>query len=241
VIDPEGIVPVFSSVTTIQAGSWVSIYGSNLAGSNAVWNGDFPTSLGGTTVTIDGRPAYLWYVSPSQINLQAPDDDAVTGPVAVVVTTANGSATSTVNLAAYGPSFSLLDARHVAGIILRSDRSGAYDGGLYDIIGPTGTSLGYPTVAARAGDVVELFGVGLGPTNPAIPAGTIFSGTAAAANPVELLINNVSVTPAYAGLSAAGLYQVNLTIPDGAGTGDVSLHAVAGGTQTPSGVVISLQ
>jgi uncharacterized protein (TIGR03437 family) len=56
-----------------------------------------------------------------------------------------------------------------------------------------------------------------------------------------VLINNVAVRPAFAGLSSAGLWQINLTIPAGLGTGDVPLQATAGGAQTPSGVVISLQ
>ena len=62
------------------------------------------------------------------------------------------SARSTVTLAQFGPCFSLLDGKHVAGIILRSDGSGADGGGAYDIIGPTGSALGYKTVAAKAGD-----------------------------------------------------------------------------------------
>jgi hypothetical protein len=40
----------------------------------------------------------------------------------------------------------VLDTTHVAGVILRSNGKGAYGGGAYDIIGPTGSSLGYPTV-----------------------------------------------------------------------------------------------
>jgi uncharacterized protein (TIGR03437 family) len=52
----------------------VSIYGTNLASGTTIWNGDFPVSLGGTSVEIDGKPAYLEFVSPGQINLQAPDD-----------------------------------------------------------------------------------------------------------------------------------------------------------------------
>ena len=98
-------------------------------------------------------------------------------------------------------SFFLRGAKHVAGIILRGDGSGAYGGGTYDIIGPTGTSLGYPTVAARAGDLVELYGAGLGPTNPSVPAAQVFSGAAPTINPVTLGINGVSVTPTFAGLS----------------------------------------
>ncbi|MGO9256938.1 MAG: hypothetical protein ACLQU1_11635, partial [Bryobacteraceae bacterium] len=86
-----------------------------------------------------------------------------------------------------------------------------------------------------------LFGTGFGPTNPVVPAGQAYSGAAPTTNPVTVRIDNVSVTPAFAGLSGAGLYQLNLTVPSGLGTGDVSLQATVGGVQAPSGVVISLQ
>jgi uncharacterized protein (TIGR03437 family) len=102
-------------------------------------------------------------------------------------------ATSTVTLALVAPSFNVLDAKHVAGITLRSNGSGAHGGGAYDIIGPTGSSLGYPTGAAKAGETVQLFGVGFGPTNPAVPAGALFAGAAPTTNPVTLSIDNVSV------------------------------------------------
>jgi uncharacterized protein (TIGR03437 family) len=239
-ITSGGIVPVGSSAATIQPGEWVSIYGRNLASGTVSWNGDFPTSLGGTSVTINGKKAYLWYVSPGQINLQAPDD-TTRGSVPVVVTTANGSSTSTVTLGDFGPSFLLLDSKHVTGIIFRSNGSGAFGGGSYDIIGPTGSSLGYPTVAAKAGDIIGLFGVGFGPTNPPVAAGQGFSSAAATLNSVTLLMNGRNVTPSFAGLSGAGLYQINLTVPSGLGTGDVSFQASVGGAQTPTGVVISLQ
>jgi len=237
-ITSVGTVPRDGSSPAIQAGTWVSIYGNNLATGEATWAGDFPTSLGETSVTINGKAAYLSLVSPRQIHLQAPDD-AATGTVPVVVTTPGGSSTSTVTLAQFAPSLLLLDVKHVAGIILRADGSGAYGG--YDIIGPTGTSLGYPTVAAKAGDTIELFGVGFGSTNPAVPAGRAFAVTAPTTNPVTLYINNVSVTPTFAGLSGAGFYQLNLTVPSGLGAGDVPLMAAVGGVQTPSGVVISLR
>src|SRR5581483_2127402 len=239
-ISPGGIVPVGSTVNTIQPGEWVSIYGSNLANSTAIWKGDFPTSLGGTSVMIDGRPAYLSLVSRTQINLQAPDDPK-TGSVSVVVTTPIMQATSSVTLAEFAPSFFLLDSKHVAGIIPRSNGSGAYGGGSYDILGPTGTSLGYPTLAATPGDVVELFGTGFGQTNPDVQSCQAFSGAAPTKNPVSLLINNENVTPSFSGLAGAGLDQINVTIPPGLGSGDVMLAGVVGGVQTPAGVVISLQ
>jgi uncharacterized protein (TIGR03437 family) len=241
-ISAGGVVPVYSTNPTIEAGSWVSIYGTNLAQANATWNGDFPVTLGNTSVSINNKPAYLWFVSPGQINLQAPDDTA-TGTVSVIVTNPTGTATSTVTLGQFGPSFSLLDAKHVAGIIIRTDGSGAYGGGVYDIVGPTGSSLGYATKAAKAGDTVELFGVGFGPTIPAVPAGHAFSGAAAAdpASNLKILIGGVSLTPAFAGVTQAGLYQINLTLPQGLGTGDVALSAIAGGATTTAGPVISLQ
>lgn len=239
-ITPGGIVPIDGTAAMIQPGEWVSIYGANLASSTGSWNGDFPIALGGTSVTVNGKSAYLSFVSPEQINFQAPNDSA-TGVVLVGVTTASGSTVSTVTIAKFAPSFLLLDAKHVAGIIVRTDGSGAYGGGTYDIIGPTGSSLGYATVAARAGDTIELFGTGFGPTKPAVPPGEAFSGAAPTTNPVTLRINGVSVTPAFTGLSGAGLYQLNLTVPSGLGTGDVSLVATVGGAQTSPAVVISLQ
>ena len=164
------IAPNGGSKSTIQPGEWVSIYGANLANGTGVWKGDFPTSLAGTSVSINGRAAYLSFVSPGQINLQAPDDPT-TGPVSVVVTTGAGRASAMVTLSQFAPSFNLINQNHVAAIIVRPNGSGAYGGGTYDILGPTGLCFGYRTVGAQAGDFVELYGVGFGPTTPAVPAG----------------------------------------------------------------------
>lgn len=239
-IQSNGVHPNDSASTTIQPGSWVSIYGANLASGAVQWAGNFPTTLGGTTVTIDGKPAFLSYVSPGQINLQAPDDGNQ-GTVGVTVTNGGGRVTSSVTLGSYSPAFCLLDATHVAAIILRSDGSGSYGGGTYDILGPTGSSLGYPTVAAKAGDQVVIFGVGFGPTNPHVSAGQSYSGAAPMTGTLQMTINSSAVTPGFAGMSGAGLYQFNVTIPAGLGSGDVPLTAIAGGASTQTGVVISLQ
>lgn len=240
-VNANGVVPIFSTSTTIEPGEWVSIYGNNLAPATAVWSGNFPTTLGGTSVTIDGHSAYLWFVSPNQINLQVPNDTN-TGSVSIVVTTLGGTASSQATLAAYAPSVLLQsDGKHANGIILRSNGSGAYGNGSYDIIGPTGSSLGYATVAAKAGDTIELYAVGLGATTPALNAGQNFAGQAPTNSPVTVLINNVSVTPTYAGLAGAGYYQLNVTIPSGLGTGDVPLVVTVGGVQSQNNVVLSLQ
>jgi uncharacterized protein (TIGR03437 family) len=240
VIGAGGIVPLFGRVSIIQPGEWVSIYGVNLASGTAVWNGNFPTSLGGTSVQINGKPAFLSMVSPSQINLQAPDDTA-RGPVSVVVTTSAGIARSTVTLSQVSPSFLLQNSTHVTALILRPDGSGAYGKGAYDIVGPLGTCFGYSTVPAKAGDIVELFGVGLGPTSPVVAAGKAFSGIAPITGVLSLFINNVPVSPAFVGLSSAGLYQINLVIPPGLGEGDLSISASIGAMPTQKGLLFSLR
>jgi uncharacterized protein (TIGR03437 family) len=239
-ICPGGVVPVYSSVPVIQPGSWVSIYGSNLAGGTAIWNGDFPMSLGGTSVTIDNKPAFLWYVSPTQINLQVPDDSA-TGPVNVAVTTASGTAASTVTLAAYGPSFSLFgDGKHVAGEIMTPNGTGAYGGGTYDLVSPSNT-FSYNTRPVKAGETLVLYGVGFGPTTPHVPAGQAFSGAAPTDSPVTVTIGGVPANVGFSGLTMAGLYQINLTVPAGTGSGDQALVATINGVQTAPGPEVAVQ
>lgn len=239
IISSSGVVPLDSSIPVIQPGSWISIYGSNLANSTVVWNDDFPLSLGGVSVTINKKPGYLWFVSPGQINLQAPDDSA-TGLVPVVVTTPNGTATSTVTLAASGPSFSLFNSRYAAGVILTPNGSGAYDGGVYDLLGPV-AFFNFNTRPVKAGEVLELYGVGFGPTSPPVPAGQVFGGAAPTVQPVTVAIGGVSATVLFSGLTSAGLYQLNVVVPNVA-SGDQPLQAiVSGGIQTPAGVYITVQ
>lgn len=245
-INPAGVVPVDSTTPVVQPGSWISIYGSNLGPSNPVnWNGNFPTTLGGTSVTIDNKPAYLSYVSSTQVNVQVPDDTKVYQSVPVIVTVGTMSATSSVTLNSVAPSLILLgDGKHVAGIIIRSDGSGAYGNGTYDIIGPPGNNLGFTTVPAKAGDSIQLYGVGFGPTTPAVPAGQSFSGAAPTNYTVTLMISNTPVATSFTGLSEAGTYQFNLIVPTNLGTGDVSIVATVAGAATTLGepnAVISLQ
>jgi uncharacterized protein (TIGR03437 family) len=241
-----GVVTLNSSANAIQPGAWFSIYGTNLISGSVpqVWSGNYPTTLGDTSVTVDNKPAYLWYAGPTQLNVQAPDD-STRGVVNVTVKTPNGTAASTVTLADQSPAWNLLgDGKHVAGIILRPDGSGAYGSGSgsYDIVGPTGTSLGYKTVAAKAGDTLVLFGNGFGPTNPPIPAGQAYSGPAATAvDSIAVTINSHPVSSSFIGVAMPGLYQFNITLPSGLGTGDQALSATVTGVSTPVGVVIALQ
>lgn len=77
--------------TMIAPGSWITVFGTNLSGSARSWreadfrDGALPESLDGVRVTVDGKPAFVAFVSPSQINALAPDG-IVPGEVRVEVT-----------------------------------------------------------------------------------------------------------------------------------------------------------
>jgi uncharacterized protein (TIGR03437 family) len=240
-ITPGGVVPVYSTSTTVQPGSWFSIYGSKLASALAIWNGDFPISLGGTTVKVNGKPAYLWFVSDGQINAQAPDDTA-TGSVAVDVTTGSGTSSTTITLAKASPSLLLLpDNKHATGIILTPNGKGSQGGGTYDLLGPA--SLGAGFRAAAKGENIALYAVGLGPTNPAVPAGKIFSSAAPIdLSTITMTIGSVPVPKIdFAGLVGAGLYQINLAVPQNAASGDLPVSVSVNGVATQSNISIPIQ
>src|SRR5688572_4953394 len=52
-------------------------------------NGSFPQTVGGTTVTVNGRPAQIFFVSPSQVNFLVPAQTEL-GAAEVVVTNSDG-------------------------------------------------------------------------------------------------------------------------------------------------------
>jgi uncharacterized protein (TIGR03437 family) len=223
-----GIVPVGSTVSTIQSGQWISIYGTNLASTQVTWdgtlqpNGSYPTSLGNvSSVTFNGIPGYLWFVMPSQpavasqINVQVPDGLPTSGTVSVVVNNSNGSASSTAVLGAAAPSLSLLDNKNVAAWIYAGPGKGHYYD-IYDLAGPAGVFAGLTTRPVKAGESLMLYGVGFGPTKDLVPAGRQYSGATATTNPVTVSIGGVTVTPDFAGLVGPGLYQINVTVPNGA-------------------------
>jgi uncharacterized protein (TIGR03437 family) len=237
-ITPGGIVPNGSAVSVIQSGSWVSVFGSDLAAGTFLWNADFPTSLGGVSVTIDNKPAYIWYADPFQINVQVPDD-TTQGLVSITVTTPSGTATSSVTLTTYAPSLSLLgDGIHVAGEIATPNGNGTY--GTYDLVGPSNT-FSYSTRPVNPGETLMLYGVGFGPTTPHVPAGQVFSGAAPTTNAVTVSIGGVNANVLFSGITEAGLYQINLIVPPNIGSGEQPLQATVNGIQTPVGPILTVQ
>jgi len=236
-IPPGGVVPIDSTVPVVQAGSWISIYGTNLAATTKIWNGDFPTSLGGATVVIDGNQAYLSYVSPTMINAQVPDDTH-TGAVNVIVDSTTGIAPSTVVLGVTGPSLNLFDAKYPAAVIVTPNGGGAYGGGAYDLLGPSG-HFAFNTRPAKPGEIVALFGVGFGPTNPSVPAGKATTAAAPTIYPVSVSIGGVQATVLFAGIVAAGQYQINVQVPN-VPSGDEAMQVSVNNNSAP-GVFIPIQ
>jgi len=67
-----GVANAESGSPTIAPDTWISIYGSNLApaGDTRVWqtsdfvNGQMPEQLDGVSVTVGGKPAYVFYINP---------------------------------------------------------------------------------------------------------------------------------------------------------------------------------
>jgi uncharacterized protein (TIGR03437 family) len=217
------------------SGTWVSIFGTNLSQTTRMWqggdfvNGLLPTSLDGISATINGRAAYVEFISPTQVNVLAPDDAAV-GAVQVQVTTAQGKSNSfTTQKQQFAPGFFTIGGNYVAA--LHAD---------YTYVAKPGLLAGVTTQPAKPGETILIYGTGFGPTNPPLASAQLVTTPAALANSVQVTIGGVVAPVAYAGLVEAGLYQLNVTVPN-VPSGDAAVVAQIGGVQTQTGVSITVQ
>jgi uncharacterized protein (TIGR03437 family) len=219
-------------------GSWITIKGTNLAGTTRIWTGaDFvgpnlPTEIDNASVTVDGKAAYVYYVSPTQLNVLAPADTAQ-GTVQVQATYAGQTsvAVSAVE-SAFSPAlfmFGPLGQKYVAAV--RSD--GQY-------IGPANLYPGV-TVPAQAGNIILLYGTGFGPTNPITNFGQTFSGAPPTTNTVTCTIGGVNTPVQFAGLVAPGEYQINIQVPSGLPSGDNLVVLKVGGVTTQANAYLTMQ
>lgn len=244
---PAVTLPVISAVVNgatfaagIEAGSWVTIQGTNLtAGTTSrTWaSSDFengtPTQLDNVSVSIGGKAAFVYYISPTQINVQAPDISA--GDVAVTVTNANGTSNPvTVTAADFAPGFFQVGQYAIA-----THQDGT-------LVAP-GSVIPGATPAVR-GETVILWGTGFGPVSPGVPAGqtstqALGNVLAYASVPPNITIGGVTATTVGAALNpgALGLYQIAVTVPNGAQSGDQPIQASAAGTTSPAKVLFSVQ
>lgn len=227
----EGVVSGATFERGIVSGSWVMLTGANLAAAARVWTaedivgGNLPLALDDVSVRIDGKPAYVYYVSPTQINVQAPEG-LLPGWVPVEVTR-SGCATGPVlalALANAPGAFTYAAGGRTFAVATAAD----------------GTLLADPalvpeTRTAAPGQTIVIYATGLA----ASPAGTTIAAPQSIGG-VEVAIAGRSATVAFAGLVSPGLFQINAVVPDIA-DGDQPLTLRVAGAASPAGVVIPIR
>ncbi len=189
VVGYQALVNTATGQPRVAPGAVASLYGTNLTqGTTAAASAPLPTTLGGTSVTINDTPVPLLSVSPGQINMQLPFSLAA-GPAILRVN--NGAATSQ-------PMVVQIDA--VAPGIFRVTSSA---GLAVDVNNP-----------ARLGDTLVVYMTGLGAVVPPATAGAA-AGSGVATASVKVNLGGIELTPSFAGLTpgSTGLYQVNVPIP----------------------------
>jgi uncharacterized protein (TIGR03437 family) len=247
----------YGGYSYFASGSWLEIKGTNLADPNdprlmaspypGQWTAsDFngvnaPTSLDGISASIDGKPAYVWYLSPGQINVQAPED-ATLGNVAITVT--NCKATSspimfTKRALAPGllaPSSFAFSGTQYAVATFASD-------GAYVLNTSLGSTLGVNSRPAKPGDLIIAYGIGFGDVTPSILPGAMAEQINSLNNPVTLSFGSTNATLTYAGLAGnfVGLYEFYITVPPGLANGDYQINMTQGGAVVPQTVHLTVQ
>jgi uncharacterized protein (TIGR03437 family) len=234
--------PVVSSVvsatgrrSTIAGNTWTEIHGQNLASNTRTWQGpDFinnqlPTQLDGVKATVNGKPAFVYYISPQQVNVLTPLDSTV-GDVEVQLTNTVGTSNSVqTSLQAEAPGFfqysgvPYVAATHANG----------------SLIGPANLIPG-STTPAKLGEEIVVYGSGFGQTSPAIVNGSEVQQGKLTSSP-KFTIGGSTVKVKFAGVISPGLYQFNIVVPENLTVGDHSIEAVYKGFTTQPGALITLQ
>jgi len=226
----------FGAFTSVAPGSWIEIYGSNLAVDSRVWAySDFraligPTSLDGTTVYIGTQPAYIDYISGGQINALIPSTVGP-GQQQVTVQTAYGTSAPyaiTVNprqAGVYAPAAFRLGGKQYAWAILPDGTP----------VLPPNAIPGTTSRQAKPGETITLFGVGFGAVTPSIPAGMFVQTFNAVTTPLQILFGQAGAAISYAGLAPGfvGLYQFNVTVPTIGNSDAIPLTFSLGGSAGP--------
>jgi uncharacterized protein (TIGR03437 family) len=221
-------------VGTLAPNTIATIYGTNLSWTtHAVTVGDLnggtlPTSLEGVTVYVNGLLSNLFFVSPGQINFLIPwEITASTGVVEIARQGVAGPA-AVIPLAIAAPAFfewsgNFAVAQHA-------------DGSLISASAP-----------ALPGEIVVLYAAGLGRTSPDVPAGAVVEVATSILylSQLQILLNGEPCPASsiyYAGLAPgyAGLYQINLLLPDVLPP-DPVIQMVLGAQSSPATVQLFVQ
>jgi uncharacterized protein (TIGR03437 family) len=180
------------------------------------------TQVGGATVLVNGAPAPMYYSSYGQLAFQMPVEIPTGTALVQVQRDGQTSNTVSVDVAARAPRLLRINVGDY-GAIQNQD---------FSLPMPVGAIPGIATHPAQAGDTLTIYAIGLGQTNPAVATGQ----PAPSAEPFARVtspptvrfgagFSAINVEPLFTGLTPtyAGLYQVNVTIPDGLSKGNVDV------------------
>ena len=210
----------FGAFPAIASGSWIEIYGANLARDARQWAAsDFagsttPTALDGTSVQVNGKSAVVYYISSQQVNALVPDGIPA-GKASVTVTAGNvTSAPFQVNSVSSEPGLLAPASFNIQGkqYVVAQLSDGTY-------VLPTGAIAGVNSRPAKPGEVIVIYGIGFGPaTNSAqqvTATGQIASGLTQLTAPFTAAFGSAAADVKYDGLAPnyVGLYQFNVTMP----------------------------
>jgi uncharacterized protein (TIGR03437 family) len=206
----------FGGLRAVAPGSWIEIYGSDLAVTARPWSGtDFtnrmaPTILDGTIVRIGGVVAPIAYISGGQVNALVPAGLGSGAQTLTVTTLIGTSAPVAIEVDAtqpgiFAPALLNVGGNQYAGAVLAD---GSYAMPAID---------GIPSRPVRAGETITLYGIGFGPVTPEAPVGQIAGQASPIAGSLQVFIGGATATVTYAGLApnSVGLYQINVTMPAG--------------------------
>jgi uncharacterized protein (TIGR03437 family) len=212
----------------VAPNSWAVAFGSGIAHSTATAtlgaNAQWPTTLAGTTVEVDGQPAELYYVSPGQINFLVPDVTDF-GSVPVVITDVSSGATQT----------SSVNLQNTAAGIFSSNASGSGPGAILNGVTNAGPPFLVVTSQNGGSDLrtrLAIYSTGLRYAGNSTQDSSVTNVAAnVTAQGIDSAGNQYSFTVEYAGGSDPafpGLDQVNIILPaqlDGAGVVKLTVTA----------------
>ena len=219
----------------IAPNTWVEIKGENLAmaGFDRIWgasdivNSAMPTALNGVSATVNGKSAYVYYVSPAQVNILTPPSP-ISGQVQVTLTTNGLNAAFTAQALAAAPSFFVFNGGpYIAATHLNGS-----------LIGPATLYPGAST-PATPGETIVLYANGFGPTSTLVTSGSVTQSGTLSPLPV-ITMGGVPATVAFAGLVAPGEFQFNVVVPSTLANGDQSILATYNSQSTQSNTLITI-
>ena len=230
------VIQSFLGGTRMSPGAWIEINGTNLAPSVKVWtdllgNNIAPTTINGVSVNVDGKAAFLSLISPDLIKAQVPDGVGL-GQVPVEVVTDGGRVSTSITATITSPALYTTPAFNLAGV--------QYVGALFSdgaVAGKEGLAQG--SRPPKPGEIIVLFAVGCGSTNPPSPAGAVVDGLRTIPNIQVMFGQTVATASAYMSPQSIGLCQFNVTVPNVA-AGDYAVEATVNSIKTDQNLKITV-